>query len=144
MTLLVQEGDELKETEMLLLSFPHKAVHLLRGGLLSSVDRDLHQQFLMGLPSLQSFCCACNQEIFAGLGLCYSILTSTGNFLMCTCSYSPAEVINFSYMKRFWRHFFFCAHVVLISPQSYSWEYYSVIFLFQYVSSSYQSHCHDI
>ena len=42
MMVLVQEGNELKGIEMLLLSFPYKAVHLLRGHLLSSADRNLH------------------------------------------------------------------------------------------------------
>lgn len=51
MNVLVQKGNELKGIEMFLLSFPREAVHLQRGGLLSSSDRNLYQQFLMGLPS---------------------------------------------------------------------------------------------
>lgn len=145
---LLQKGNELKVAGMLLLAFPHKAVYLLRACLLSSADRNLHQQFLMRSSSLQSFCCACTQEIFSSLRLCCSILTATRNILVCHRSYSLADWLIFHTWKIlvvFKAFDFLCSHVlVLIFPWNYGWEYYSVIFLSQYIRSFHQSHCCNI
>lgn len=138
--------------KMFLLPFSYKAVHLQRRSLLSSSDRNLLWQFLGGCLTERPSDALVTQRPLL-ISVCI-VLAATGNFLMCTMSYAPAEVMNVLYRKHSGAFegiiiisssiIFFCANGLLcwLSLRNIAGTLILSLILHQYVTS-FHHHLYD-